>query len=121
MHVEQNHQQKGIFNNKVTAGGDRLNISVKVIRQGRGSLVAACDAELLGKTLKFGKITFHVRREFYEGPLVDVEEAIELIKNASNSNLVGAKIIDEALRQGLVHPQAILNIAGIPHTQIVKL
>jgi hypothetical protein len=87
----------------------------------KGSLVAACDAELLGKILTFGKITFHVRREFYEGLLVDVKEAIELIKKAPNSNLVGSKIIDEALRQGLVHPHAILDIAGVPHTQIVKL
>jgi hypothetical protein len=98
-----------------------LNISLKVIKQGNGSLVAACDAELLGKTLKFGKITFHVRREFYGGSLVNVEEAIELIKRASNSNLIGSKIVEEALRQGLVHPHAILNIAGIPHTQIVRL
>lgn len=98
-----------------------MNISVKVVKQAKGSLVAACDAELLGKTLKFGKITFHIRREFYGGSLVDVKEAIEMIKKASNCNLVGTKIVDEALRQGLVHPQAVLNIAGVPHTQILKL
>ena len=101
--------------------GCRLNISVKVVKHTEGSLVAACDADLLGKTLKFGKITFHVRREFYGGSLVDVKEAIEMIKKASNCNLVGTKIVDEALRQGLVHPQAVVNIAGVPHTQILKL
>lgn len=119
--MEPNRQQEGIFSSEIITRGDWLNISVKVMKQGKESLIAACDAELLGKTLKFGKITFHVRREFYGGPLVDVTEAIEMIKNASSCNLVGPKIIDEAVRQGLVHPQAILNIAGIPHTQILKV
>ena len=47
--------------------------------------------------------------------------ALELIRNAPIINLVGASIIDEALKEGLVHPQAILNISGVPHTQIVRI
>ncbi len=88
---------------------------------GRQRLVAACDADLLGKTLKFGKITFTVRKDFYEGSLVHVNEAIAIIKSAPNINLVGNIIVDKALQEGLVHPQAILDISGVPHTQIIKM
>jgi len=102
-------------------GEAMMEVYVKVMWMGRQCLVAACDADLLGKTLKFGRINFEVRREFYEGSLVNVREAVELIRNASNINLIGSKIISEALREGLIHPQAILDISGVPHTQIVRL
>ena len=98
-----------------------MKVSIKVMRMGGHLLVAACDADLLGKTLKFGKITFEVRRDFYEGSLVHVSEAMEIIRDAPNINLVGALIVDEALKEGLVHPQAILDISGVPHTQIIRL
>ena len=98
-----------------------MNVYVKVMGRGRQRLVAACDADLLGKTLRFGKINFEIRRDFYEGSLVNVREAIELIRNAPNINLIGSLIIDEALKEGLVHPQAILNISGVPHTQIIRI
>lgn len=98
-----------------------MKVSIKVTRMGGHLLVAACDADLLGKTLKFGKIVFEVRRDFYEGSLVNVSEAIEIIRDAPNINLVGSLIVDEALKEGLVHPQAILDISGVPHTQIIRL
>jgi hypothetical protein len=98
-----------------------LKVYVKVTNTGRQRLVAACDADLLGKTLKFGKINFKVRRDFYEGSLVHVNEAIAIIKSAPNINLIGNIIVDKALQEGLVHPQAILDISGVPHTQIIKM
>ena len=98
-----------------------LNVYVKVTRSGRNHLVAACDADLLGKTLKFGKITFEVRRDFYGGSLVNVREAMEIIRGAPNINLIGSIIVDEALNEGLVHRQAILDISGVPHTQIIRM
>jgi hypothetical protein len=98
-----------------------MNVYVKVTRMGGHLLAAACDADLLGKTLKFGKIAFEVRRDFYGGSLVNVSEAIEIIRDAPNINLIGSLIVDEAIKEGLVHPQAILDISGVPHTQIIRL
>ena len=98
-----------------------ISVYIKVIGRGKHRIVAVCDADLLGKTLKFGKINFEIRPEFYEGSLVHVKEAIEIIRNAPNINLVGSLIVDEALKEGLVHPQAILDIYGIPHAQIIRI
>lgn len=99
----------------------RQRIYVKVMTQGRQSLVAACDADLLGRTLKFGSINFEVRREFYEGSLVHIREALRLIRKAKNINLVGSLIIEEALKEGLIHPHAIIQISGVPHAQIIRV
>lgn len=84
-------------------------------------MLAACDVELLGKTLKEGKIVFHVNEKFYKGTKVTVEEAVELMKQCTIVNMVGKKIVKKAIEAGLVHPEAVLLIEGIPHAQIVRL
>ena len=84
-------------------------------------LLATCDAELLGKVLREGKIVFEVREEFYKGSKVSVEEAIDLMRQSTVVNMVGKCIVDKALEKGMIHPEAILQISGVPHAQIVKL
>jgi len=84
-------------------------------------LLAACDEELLGKILRHGKLVFKVKEEFYKGPKMPVEGAIELIKESTIVNLVGTNIVNKAVEEGLVHPEAVLKISGIPHAQIVKI
>lgn len=84
-------------------------------------LLATCDAELLGKVLREGKIVFEVREEFYRGSKVSVEEAIDLMRQSTVVNMVGKCIVDKALEKGMIHPEAILKISGVPHAQIVKL
>lgn len=94
---------------------------MNIRRMGNCTLLAACDAELLGKTLKEGKITFHVYEKFYKGPRVTLEEAMELIKQSTVVNMIGRKIVKKAIEHGFVHPEAVLMIEGIPHAQIVKI
>jgi hypothetical protein len=84
-------------------------------------LVAACDSEILGKTFKHGELIFEVRESFYKGARMEIKEAIELIRNATNANLVGSNIVNAAIQEGLVHPEAVLVICGIPHAIIVRL
>ena len=84
-------------------------------------LLAACDEELLGKTLRHGKIVFNVKEEFYKGPKMPVEEAIELMEESTIVNMVGHNIVNKAIEKGLVHPEAVLKISGVPHAQIVKI
>jgi len=83
--------------------------------------LAVCDAEILGKTLREGKIVFCIREEFYKGAKVTVEEAVMMIANSTMVNLIGKNIVQRAIERGYVHPEAVLNIEGIPHAQIVKL
>ena len=88
---------------------------------GQCVLLATCDAELLGKILKEGKIVFEVREEFYKGSKVSVDEAIDLMRQSTIVNMIGQNVVEKAIARGLVHPEAVLKISGVPHAQIVKM
>jgi hypothetical protein len=87
---------------------------------GRTVILAICDAEILGKTLCEGKIVFHVKEEFYKGAKVNIDEAVCMIENSTIVNMVGRNVVKKAIEKGYVHPEAVLNIEGVPHAQIVK-
>ncbi|HLN89814.1 MAG TPA: DUF424 family protein [Candidatus Binatia bacterium] len=88
---------------------------------GENVLLAVCDCDLLGRTLREGKIVFHIKNEFYNGRKATVDEAVGLINNSTIVNLVGKHCVEKAIAKGYVHPEAVLKIEGIPHAQIVKL
>jgi len=88
---------------------------------GRNVLLAICDAEILGRTLREGKMVFCVKEEFYKGARVNVEEAVSMIENSNIVNMIGKNVVRKAIQKGYVHPEAVLDIEGIPHAQIVKL
>jgi len=96
-------------------------VYVNVRKWGQCMLLATCDAELLGKILRKGKIVFEVREEFYKGVKVSVDEAIDLMRQSTIVNMVGQYIVKRAIEKGLVHPDAVLKISGVPHAQIVKI
>ncbi len=95
-------------------------ICINTIKQGRHVIIAACDAELLDKSLEYGKIKFIVRKDFYGGSLVFLEEAMEILKMGTIINLVGEQIVNGAIKCGIVHPDSIIDISGVPHVQIMR-
>jgi uncharacterized protein len=88
---------------------------------GRNVLLCMCDIEILGRTLREGKIVFRVKEDFYKGARVDVDEAVSMIESSTIVNMVGKNVVKKAIERGFVHPEAVLQIEGIPHAQIVKL
>ena len=98
-----------------------MEVYANLRKWGQCVLLATCDAELLGKILREGKIVFEVREEFYKGPKITVEEVIELMKQSTIVNMVGHNVVKKAIEKGFVHPDAVLKISGVPHAQIVKM
>jgi hypothetical protein len=94
---------------------------MNIKRIGRNVLLAICDVEILGRTLREGKIVFCVKEDFYRGAMVNVEEAVSMIDNSTIVNMVGRNVVKKAIEKGYVHPEAVLNIEGIPHAQVVRL
>jgi len=62
-----------------------------------------------------------VREEFYKGLRVSVEEAVDLMRQSTVVNMVGECVVGRAIEEGLVHPEAVLRISGVPHAQIVRM
>lgn len=98
-----------------------MDVYINLRKLGRFTILATCDAELLGQVLRDDKIVFEVKESFYKGSRVSVEEAIELVKRCAIVNMVGRHVVKHAIQEGLVHPEAILRIAGVPHAQIVRM
>ena len=98
-----------------------MDVYVNLKKIGRNVLLSMCDTEILGRTLREGKIVFCVKEDFYKGTRVDVEEAVSMIESSTIVNMVGKNVVKEAIEKGFVHPEAVLQIEGIPHAQIVKL
>jgi len=98
-----------------------LEVYVKVTKCGRHTLLAICDAEILGKKLVKGGVVFEIKEEFYNGYKTDIEEALSLIKTSTIVNLCGRNIVEKAIERGYVHPEAVFEICGILHAQIMKI
>mgnify|MGYP000085343159 CR=1 FL=1 len=95
-------------------------VYVKIWRlKGHEVLVAVCDPEVLGKDFYEGRLKLQVNKEFYEGELLSLDEAVNVIKEATVGNFVGEKAVKCAIEAGLIHSEAIIKIAGIPHAQFV--
>jgi hypothetical protein len=98
-----------------------LEVYVNVRRWGQQVLLAVCDADLLGKTFRESDMVFEVKKDFYKGSRTSVEEAINLIEESTVANLVGCNIVKKAIDKGYVHPEAVIEICGVLHAQIVKM
>ena len=96
-------------------------ISIKIYRQGNDLLVGACDEELLGKKFTDGKFQIDVAKEFYDGKRVNADTLKRYLENATIANLVGNETIDCAINMGLIDPDSILRIKGVPHAQMVRM
>ena len=90
----------------------------------RGEKIAAiCDEELLDAKLvdtELG-IVFHVNKRFYGGQLVPLSYALQRAEEATILNLVGEKAVRGAIERGLIHPAAVIKVAGVPHAQAVRM
>lgn len=94
---------------------------VNIIRQGAHVMIAVCDVEILGKCFKDKNRTLDIRESFYNGQRISVEEAIELVKTCTTANLVGKNTVEYAKSEGIVHPEAILQVLDVPHALIVRI
>jgi hypothetical protein len=84
-------------------------------------MLAVCDKELSGKTLKSENMEFFVNRKFYGDTKISEKKLAELLNEFDNINLIGNKSVGVALKAKIIGEKSIIKIAGISHAQIFKL
>jgi hypothetical protein len=94
---------------------------LKIYKNEGSRLVAACDKEVLGKTLKHGNAVVEISRTFYGGELVSEEELQKALEEAMSANLFGEKTIKCAIKCGLIDPDSVIMIDGVPHAQVFRV
>ena len=98
-----------------------MPVFAKVHETVEARILACCDSELVGKTLKYEKINFNVSERFYKGEAIKEQELEELLKEFENINLVGEQTIAIAIKSGIVDEKSVIRIGKVPHAQIFKV
>lgn len=96
-------------------------VYMRVVEARGEKIVAICDKDLLGVKLVEKNIVLNVDPHFYQGELVPLSYAIREAKTATILNIIGENIVNAAIREGLIHPQAVIRVAGVPHAQAVVM
>jgi hypothetical protein len=101
------------------AGG----IIMRVHRVRSEVVLAACDEELLGQELPVGTKgrTVKVTAQFYGERVVSLEELRLMFRRCTIANLLGARVVAEAEREGVIPVGAHRKLGGVPHAEIVGI
>jgi hypothetical protein len=83
-------------------------------------LVNICDEELIGRTVTEGKLKMNISKEFYLGEVVNMGEALRLIRTCSIVNLAGTRSVSLALDNSLGAKEAVREIEDVPFLMIYK-
>jgi uncharacterized protein len=86
-------------------------------------VVAACDAELVGRDLPVGDHgrTVKVTSHFYGERKVTREELLWALERATIANLLGARVLKLAEEAGHIAPGGAGSLGGVPHAEIIAL
>lgn len=86
-------------------------------------VVAACDAELIGKELPVGKSgrTVTITSYFYGERPVSEEELVTALQHATTANLLGPRVLAIAREGGFVGPDGTGKLGGVPHAEIFAM
>jgi uncharacterized protein len=86
-------------------------------------VVAACDADLLGRDLPVGDHgrTVKVSAQFYGERRVSREELLWALERATIANLLGERVLKLAAEGGYVTPEGTGTLGGVPHAEIFAL
>jgi len=80
--------------------------------------IAICDSELLGRTFEEGQKCIKVAENFFGGEEKNEREVLEIIEEGAAEdytfNIVGKKSVELALKAGIIKPEGITTIKGVP-------
>lgn len=99
----------------------KMKVSLNVIRREGYVFINICEPELIGKTFREGDIRLVVDKEFYYGQEVSIDYAFSLLNEASVVNLVGNKVVEEAIKRGLIKEEGVISVQGVKFAQIYNL
>lgn len=91
-----------------------MRVYLKVHTKNDIETVACCDEGLLNKVYKEGNLKIEISNQFFGGRLLDLEDAILILKEATFFNIVGEKIIKKAVECKLLPKEGVRFINGIP-------
>lgn len=94
---------------------------MKIHRCREDTLVAVCDAGIIGRSFREGDLNIRVTERFYKGTLLEVDDCDPYLREATIANFVGDDSVAKGIELGLVREESVIRIEGIPHAQMVRV
>ncbi|MHA2392967.1 MAG: DUF424 domain-containing protein [Promethearchaeota archaeon] len=91
-----------------------MKVYIKVHIRNECETIACCDEELLNRVFKEGNLRIEISNSFYGGELINLEDAIEILKRAPFFNIVGENVIKKAIETKLLSREGVRSINGVP-------
>jgi len=89
--------------------------------QYQGSImVDICDLDLIGCKLEQDGLVINLTPEYYQQQVIEQPHAKELLNKCAIANLVGERIVKQALELKLAKEVSIRRISGVPFLMIYK-
>jgi len=92
---------------------------IKMHKSGKDVVVALCDEDLLGRSLRAGRFLIHIKEEFYGGEKIPVSQIGYYIKGATIVNAIGNNVVAELARIISAVKYAAVEIGGVLHVQLL--
>lgn len=100
---------------------ERKEMCLKTYQQGRETLIAVCDSDILGGKFKEGHLCIEVSPDFFGEEKATGSEVEIALKGATMANFVGCKAVEQAIRLGYVEKENVLSIDGVLYAQMVRM
>jgi hypothetical protein len=83
-------------------------------------MVDICDLDLIGSKLEQQDLVINLTREYYQQEVIEQHYAQELLQKCGIANLVGDRIVKQALDMKLAKEDSVRKISGVPFLMIYK-
>lgn len=83
-------------------------------------MIDICDLELLGSKLEQDGLAIDITESYFKQQVIAQHEAGDLLKKCSIANLVGDKIVSQALSMKMAKEASVKRISGVPFLMIFK-
>ncbi len=102
-------------------GGAMFHASIRQTPYGIIAYIA--DEDLVGRAFvdEERQVYVIVSEKNYGGALIGEKEAEQVLAQADYLVLTGERIVNLAVKAGIVHPDSILYVKGIPHAHVIKM
>jgi len=91
-----------------------MKVYLKIHRRNDIDTVACCDEDLLNRIFTEGNLRIEINSSFFGGELLDIEQAMEILKMASYFNIVGENVTNKAIALQLLPKEGVRKINNIP-------
>lgn len=98
-----------------------MMFSCRTVRTDKGTIVAACDLELLGDSYAEDGVKLDISEGFYGGEELELHEVVAHLQDFFTANLVGNELVEALVDEGVVNPPEVDEVDGIKHVQLFRV